>query len=451
MLFTYSLIVIFIMLLLNAVFAAYEMALASVSRARLRGFVHENKRGSQDALFMKERIEGSFAVIQLGITLFGVIAAAVGGAGVDETLAPYLLKHLNISQLAADILSLVVFIIPLSMLAIIFGELVPKNFALKNREWVSLRLSPAMRSLYVVCSPVVSLLEKIVKLITEIGSRKITDLENYNSPNIHELKIAASVARASRIIGIREEKIVHSAAELSTRPVKEIAIPAEEISTIPVYSSLSEALVKAHMDMHTRFPVSTKEGDPQTITGYINFKDVIYALHANPADPSLKAIVRPMKSFDADTNISVVMEEMMQGALHIGLVQDKSGKILGMVTLEDILEELVGEILDEYDRLPVYIHPYGNGWVMGGGVPLEKVALVTGIDITRLKQQEAPGPNTLAQWCRYIKKGEVKGAEAFERCGLIVTVRKFRRKQVLEAFVELSDKSGVPTKTGNSE
>lgn len=441
MLFTYSIIIIFLMLLLNAVFAAYEMALASVSRLRLRGFVQENKRGAQDALFMKEKIEGSLAVIQLGITLVGVIAAAVGGAGVDDTIAPYLAEHFKISQLWADILSLIIFIIPLSAFTIILGELVPKNFALKNREWVCLRLSPAMKSLYIVCSPVVSLFEKIVKLITEIGSRQIGGLEKYNLPNIHELKIAASLARASRIIGIREEKIVHSAAGLSTRPVKEIIIPAKEISTIPLNLSLEQALIRAHMDMHTRFPVCAQENDPQSITGYVNFKDIIYTLHANPADPSLKAIIRPMKSFNADTNIAQVMEEMIQGALHIGLVQGNDGKILGMVTLEDILEELVGEILDEYDRLPTYIHPYGNGWVMGGGVPLDKVATVTGVEITRLKQPELPGVNTLAQWCRYVKKGDLKGAEAFEQGGLIVTIRKFRRQQVLEAFVEAPAKA----------
>ncbi|MDD5195827.1 MAG: hemolysin family protein [Candidatus Omnitrophica bacterium] len=443
MIFTYSLIIIFCMLVLNAWFAAYEMALASVSIVKLRGLAQENKRGAHDALFMKEKIEASFAAIQLCITLVGFIAAAVGGAGTTDILAPYLLQHFRISRLLADILSLIFFIIPLSAFTIIFGELVPKSFALKNREWVCLKLSPIMKSLYRVLFPVVSFFEGVVKLITETGSKKIGALGNYDLLNIHELKAIASKARASRVIGIREEKIVHSAAELSRRQVKDIIIPLSEISIIPVDSSLTQALIRAHTDMHSRFPVCLKDGDPQSITGYINFKDIIYTLHANPADPGLKAIVRPMASFAGSAKISVVMEEMIQGALHMALVTDGARKILGMVTLEDILEELVGEMLDEYDRLPTYIHPYGSGWIIAGGVPLDKVASVTGVTIP---QSVAPGQapvHTFAQWCRYIRKGDLRGAETFEEGRFIVTIRKFRRKEVLEAFVALSDKTNV--------
>ncbi|MDD5194203.1 MAG: CNNM domain-containing protein, partial [Candidatus Omnitrophica bacterium] len=246
MVFTYSLIIIFCMLVLNAWFAAYEMALASVSIVKLRGLAQENKRGAHDALFMKEKIEASFAAIQLCITLVGFIAAAVGGAGTTDILAPYLLQHFRISRLLADILSLIFFIIPLSAFTIIFGELVPKSFALKNREWVCLKLSPIMKSLYRVLFPVVSFFEGVVKLITETGSKKIGALGNYDLLNIHELKAIASKARASRVIGIREEKIVHSAAELSRRQVKDIIIPLSEISIIPVDSSLTQALIRAH-------------------------------------------------------------------------------------------------------------------------------------------------------------------------------------------------------------
>ncbi|MBF0216621.1 MAG: HlyC/CorC family transporter [Candidatus Omnitrophica bacterium] len=438
MVFTYSFIIIILMLALNAVFAAYEMALASVTRARLKGLIQEKRKGSEEALFMKERIEGSLAVIQVGITVVGAVAAAVGGAGVDDAMAPFLVERFKISLLIADIMALIVFIIPLCVFTIIFGELVPKNFALKNREWVCLKLSPSMKTLYYVFFPVVSFLEWIVKLITDMGTRKIEGLDEYSIPNVHELKAAASVARASRLIGIREEKIVHSAVELSTRSVREIILPVDEIFAIPIDIQLVEVLIRAHKDMHTRFPVCTRAGDPQSITGYVNFKDIIYVLHSNPSDPSLKSIVRPVKSFYGDMKISAVMEEMIQGGQHIGLIKEKSEKIIGMVTLEDILEELVGEIHDEYDRLPAYVNAYGIGWVMGGGVPLEKVAQATGVALSKLRPEGVQGLNTLAQWCQYVTKGELKGAEAFYEGGLSVTVRKFRRKQVLEAFVELA-------------
>jgi len=435
MVFVYSLFVVVIMLVLNAVFAAYEMALAAVSHAKLQILRRENRFGSQEAIFMKEKIEGSLAVIQLGITFAGVIAAAVGGAGSDEEIAPYLADRFRLSAFYSELLALVVFIIPLGVITIVFGELVPKTIALKNKEWVCLKLSPVMKILYCISFPVVAFLEKTVRMITEKGSKKIVGMENFDTPSNQELKIAASLARASRLIGIQEEKIVHSAAELSMRPVKDIIIPAAEISIIPAGLSLTEVLIRAHLDMHTRFPVCAEENNPQTITGYINFKDIIYILHTNPANPGLQSIIRPMKSFNADVRISVVMEEMIRDGLHISLVKDSRGVTIGMITLEDILEELVGEILDEYDRLPTYINQQGNGWVIGGGVSLEKVAQVTGKALGMAGIQEATAIKTFAQWCRYIKKGALKGAESFEQDGLSITIRKFRRKQVLEAFV----------------
>lgn len=434
MFFTYTLLIILVMLGLNAVFAAYEMALAAVSRARLTALAQQKKKGAEEAVFMKERIEASLAVIQLGITLVGVIAAALGGAGADEAFSPYLQERFQFSLFWAEFWALALFIVPLSATTIIFGELVPKTIALYNREWVCLKLSAPMKFLYIVFFPLVTLFEKIVKGITAAGSRNIKKAGTYESTHIHELKAVASMARTSRMISAREEKIVHSASELSIRPVKDIMIPASAMFMIPLNLTLSDALIRAHLDMHTRFPVCSREGDPQSIIGYVNFKDIVFALHANPVDPTLKGIVRPITSYSAGARISAVLEEMIQGSIHIAVVKDDKAVVLGMVTLEDILEELVGEIQDEYDRLPNYIHPYLDGWIMGGGVLIDKIAATTGAAVTAL-----PGvkPPTLAEWCYAIKKMELKGGDMFEKDGLAIVVRKLRRNQLSEALVRV--------------
>src|SRR3989338_2452369 len=254
--FANELIVITFMLTFNAVFAAYEMALASISRVRLTVLVNQKRKGAAEAAFMKDRMEASLAVVQVGITLVGAIAAATGGVGVNELLTPYLANQFGLSHTWAEILALVFFIIPLSCFTIIFLELIPKTYALSNKVWVCLILSPAMKILSQMIYPLINILERIVKGVIHIVYKRTPKISGKEEHvGFHELITLISLARTSRLIGAREERIVVSAAQLSLRHIKEIMLPIEDVSTIPATSTLTEALVKAHLDMHTRFPV----------------------------------------------------------------------------------------------------------------------------------------------------------------------------------------------------
>jgi len=429
--FTYGLIVIIAMLALNAVFAAYEMGLASISRARLAVLLSEKKRGAADAAFMKDRMEASLAVVQVGITVVGSVAAATGGAGFTQRLSPYLQQQWGLSVTSADALVLAMLVIPLTYVTIVFAELVPKMVALHNNEWVVLRLSPVMRALSHVAHPVIFVIEGTVKAVVNLVPRQARP--DARGQWLHELRAAVSLARTSKLLGEREEKIVLSAAHLSTRPVRDIIIPAKDISTIFVGSNLMEALVQAHLDMHTRFPVCMKRDDPQSIEAYVNFKDIIAAMRVNPKDPSIKGISRPIQRVPEDMVLSQLLELMIQQKTHIVLVSSKEGAVLGMVTLEDVIEELVGEIEDEFDRLPAHVHPCGEGWIMGGGVPIGIVAATVGVPW--LPEQDGGRVLTLAEWSLKHAPPGFKGGEAFESNGLRVVARKFRRKRLMEATV----------------
>ena len=216
----------------------------------------------------------------------------------------------------------------------------------------------------------------------------------------------------------------------------DIVFASSPISMIWMENSLSEALVKAHLDMHTRFPVCRNQNDPQTIEGYINFKDIVYTLKTNPSEPSLKAITRSIKKINGDTPISQILETMIQDKLHIALVVSGRGTVLGMVTLEDVLEELVGEIEDEFDYLPTYIHPFGASWIMGGGLPMTTVLSTVGLkDEDKFRDTKVP---TLSEWCEMKTSKPLEGGEIIESDDIRVIVRKFRRKKVSEALVSLN-------------
>jgi putative hemolysin len=209
-------------------------------------------------------------------------------------------------------------------------------------------------------------------------------------------------------------------------------LPAEYISMLDANSSLEEALVAGHLDLHTRFPVTERPGDPQAIGGYVNFKDIVSCMRLAGHNPSLRSVVRPIPSFQDDLSLSTCLEQLIREHTHIALVRDRAGKVVGMITLEDVIEELVGEIQDEYDRLPGHVKPSGAGWVVGGGVPLSRLKELTGIE---LAGDPSPAPKTLNDWVTGRLGRPVRGGDIANQGDVTVIVRSVRRQHVHEAQV----------------
>jgi len=168
-----ELLVMGLMIAANSVFAAYEIALASVTLARLHLLSGEGRQGAKAAAYMKENMEGSLAGVQLGITLVGAIAAATGGAGAEEQLAPTLQNLLGVTSGIAEVLAIIAVVLPLTVVTIIFGELIPKVFALRNKELVCLKLSPLMKFFVTAVWPVVWCLETAVTRLMAWGERRL--------------------------------------------------------------------------------------------------------------------------------------------------------------------------------------------------------------------------------------------------------------------------------------
>lgn len=426
----------------NALFAAYEIALASASLGRLKALADAHRGGARAALAMKQNMEASLAALQLGITLVGAIAAATGGADADEWIAPYLMQSLGLSSRAAHVLSLALVVIPLSAVTIVVGELIPKVFALKHKEWVCLKLSPPMKALTTIVYPAVWILEGTVRTLLSWSERRWTPtMEGHKAEvtEMQELRAVVALARTSRLIGGQEEKIILGAARLSSRSIAEIMIPVRDIVTLDVSQSMSESLVLAHTDMHTRFPVCAKPGDPQTICGYVNFKDIVSELRLAPDQPSLRGIMRSMPDLSDELSIAASLQRMIREHVHIALVRNRQGEIVGMVTMEDILEELVGDIEDEYDRVPGHVAEVGVGWVMGGGVTLDRMEQIMNVKFDR--QRLPGGTRTLHDWISAHLERPPRGGDIVKAQGLRVLVRKLRRGRVLEAQVSRDEAS----------
>ena len=421
--------VILFMLFFNAAFAAYEMALASVSKPRIRHLKEKSAPGASSAYFMKERMEASLSLIQIGITLAGVIAAATGGAAVNEYISPFLRESLMLSKGPAEALGLVLFALPLSFLTITFGELVPKVFAIENKEFILLKFSPVFKGLYVLVHPLLQVFEKTIKGIISAGNAVLPSKTHYHEKAaLAELRLAAAQARDESLIGKMEEQIVNSAAALSLRKVEELMIPLSAISYIPAEMPLPEAMIRAHMDLHTRFPVTRWDSSPELIVGYINFKDIVNALkmHAKPA--SVAGITRPIHKIPEGTAAPRALEEMISRSIHMAVITGSDGKVLGLLTLEDIIAQLVGTIKDEYDHLPSYLYETAGGLMAGGGADMAEI-------LRMLDLKPDTGNVTLAVWAERQLKHPPHGSELLKHGPVRILVRKTRRHKVSEAFI----------------
>ena len=430
-----------VMIGLNSVFAAYEISLASISAGRLHALRDEKERGAEASLRMKENIEGSLAIVQLGITLVGVIAAATGGAGAEESFEPMLLGW-GIPEALSQVLAIAVVVLPLTIVTIVFGELVPKVFALRNKEFVCLTLSPIIEWFAISVKPAVWFLESAVSWIMRIGGRS-NDGDD-NEAAIQDLHSAAAFARISRMIGQREEGIILSASQLSSTPLKKIALPTEHIDMLVAEQSLSEALVEAHQHMHTRYPVTEIAGDAQRIIGYVNFKDIVANLRTAPHTSSFRKLIRSLGAFDMETPVSECLERLIRDRSHIALVKDHAGSIVGMITLEDIIEELVGEIHDEFDRIPNHLNKTTDGWIAGGFVSLTQLSQTAGIDLPKIGDKPL---YTLNDWVAESLERPPCGGDVIKTNLCTIVVRKTKNIMVQEAYVSTSIDDTVPSDT----
>ncbi len=429
-----TLLIIFIMLAANALLAAYEMALASISRTRLSLLVQSQQAGAEAALYMKDHIEGSLAVVQIGITLVGAIAAAFGGSDAGSRLAPWLRQHLYLSTHFANALAMVCVVFPLSFLTIVFAELTPKTFAIKNKEFVVLHLSPFMRVLYVLLAPIVRVMESIVRTLTRHFSRT-PDPKEIQRVALEDLRTAAAIASSSRLFGKAEEKMVLSSAQFCIRKIREIQVPLEQVYTLNADDSIADTFVKAHLDMHTRFPVRGNPENPQDIIGYLNFKDIFLSTKVAQGGPTTaRSIVRPILRLEADTIISAALEKMMKNKQHICLVTEGQ-EITGILTLEDIFEEMVGEIEDEYDFFPAYIRPFGQA--LAASAPAKMSDIFERLDLP--VPADVTPTTTVEQWVSQKLGHEPTKNEKIRQSGILLETRKFRRHKMMEVLINKAE------------
>lgn len=328
-----EIVVVAICLLLNALFAAYEMAFVSVPRAELRKLARNGNRDAKTLLSLRENPERTLSAIQIGITLVGAIAAAVGGVGASESIEPHFIQQYGMSERTAELLAVVLVVLPITYLSVVIGELVPKTLALRNPTKIVLGGSRVLFVADRILSPVITLLEWSTNKILKVFFKKSKVPTPPTAQSNIEIDSFSPV----------HQRFMINMAEIEKKRVGEILVPWAQVVSIPKSSSLDAVTQAVISSGHTRLPVS----ENGHIAGLLHTKEFI--AQKESGDTNWQDLLRPVLFVQPTDSALGVMHLLQSKRNHMAVVVSLSGELLGIVTLEDILEEVVGDIFDEDD------------------------------------------------------------------------------------------------------
>ena len=339
-----ELLIIAILILLNAVFVAAEIALVTIRRTRVEQLVDEGRRGAERVRQLTLQPGRFLAVIQLGITFIGFLAAAYAGTNITDGVARFLGGIQPIATYAGA-LALIVVTALLSFVTIIFGELVPKTLALAHPERFALSLAGLVDLMGRVLRPIVWALERVTNAVNRLlGVRDV----DHNQISTEELKLLIERGGEQGILEAEEEQMIHAVIELGERRVHEVMVPRTAIVALPATATLPDAIDRIIEQGHSRVPVY--EASVDEVVGILYAKDLLpFLKDRTDARPSVRALLRTPVFVPESMSIDDLLHEFQRRKVHIASVLDEYGGTAGLVTIEDLLEEIVGEIQDEYD------------------------------------------------------------------------------------------------------
>ena len=390
-------------LVISHICSLMEAAVLSITPSQLAELRQKHPALGEIAINLKREIDKPLAVILILNTAAHTIGAAVAGASFSE---------LGYGSYMG------VFSLIFTLVMVQYTELLPKTLGVRFNTTV---LRVALRPLYwatVILAPLIKLTKLINRPFEGRAPARPTPAE--------EISALAAMARSSQAISSRQERIIRMVPSLSEKSALEVMIALEDVSFLDADMSLDDAINATGNDFHTRYPLCI-EGDRSRVPGYVNIKEIILAVQHGKGDMKVSDIMRPIAFADSDDTASKLLEMFAAQHCHMTIVRDAvSGKTCGLVTLEDIVEELIGDLDDEFDPLPrTFYAPGDNLWVVGGGVPLTQLARDTQLDLPRRAE-------SVSSWFGREMGKQVKVGDTLTWKNAVLFVRKVRRRQAWE-------------------
>ncbi|NUR48727.1 MAG: HlyC/CorC family transporter [Hamadaea sp.] len=362
-------VLVLILVLVNGALSGSEMALISLRESQIQR-LERSSRGGRVLARLSRDPNRFLATIQIGITLAGFLASAAAAV----SLAKPLVEPLSFLGTAAEPAAIVLVTIVLTFVTLVLGELAPKRIAMQRAESWALIAARPLDWMAVASRPVVWLLGKATDLIVALtGGDPRAAREEISAEEIRELVVA------QRGFTPQQREIISGAFEITERMVREILVPRRDVTTLPVAMTVDEALVRLAESGHTRAPVVGPEG-LDDVYGVVHLRDLLGGDRSQTAADR----VRPAVLMPETLSVSDAMRQLRQQRQQFALIVDERGAIDGIITMEDLVEEVVGEIYDETDRDIQEVVTEADGVLLvPGAFPIHDLPDL-GIDVERL-------------------------------------------------------------------
>lgn len=372
-----QIIIIILLILLNGFFAASEIAFISLNDAKIDVLTKEGDKKAKKIKDMLTNPSKFLATIQIGITFAGFLSSAFASETFASELAPILNNWMpSISLTMWNNISIIVITIILSYFTLIFGELVPKRIAMKYGEKIAFATIGVIRAISIVTAPFVKLLTISTNLVSNIFGVSETDEEIVTE---EEIRMMVDVGEEKGTIEREEKNMINNVFELNDKTVSEIMVPRKEIYALDGDMTLSEVLeeVAEHIT-YSRIPIYDDNID--NIIGIAYIKDLV--LSTKNKNTKVKNLVKDAYLVPETKPVNELFKELRRNTKQMAIIIDEYGGTSGIVTMEDIVEEIVGEIYDEYDEVEKFSEKLDDHtYILSGSLAIYEVEDILGIEL----------------------------------------------------------------------
>ncbi|WP_244404607.1 hemolysin family protein [Saccharococcus caldoxylosilyticus] len=411
-----SLLIVALLIACTAFFVASEFAIVKVRSSRIDQLISEGNKQAVAAKKVISNLDGYLSANQLGITITSLGLGWLGEPTVERILTP-LFERIHLSESVAHVLSFVIAFSTITFLHVVVGELAPKTFAIHKAEAITLFTAKPLILFYKVMYPFIWTLNNSARLVTRIfGLQPASEHEIAHSEE--ELRLILSESYKSGEINQSEYRYVNNIFRFDDRVAKEIMVPRKEIVALDINKSVKENLEIIKEEKYTRYPVI--DGDKDHVLGLINVKEVFTDLVTNPSEEKqMKDYIRPIIQVIESIAIHDLLVKMQKERIHMAILVDEYGGTSGLVTVEDILEEIVGEIQDEFDvdEIPLIQKIDETHTIIDGKVLISEVNDLFGLSI------DDDDVDTIGGWI-LTKHYDIKTGDSVEIDDYLFTVKE---------------------------